>query len=466
MVPSLTSSPLDLDRLVVALDQRALTAVELAERTIEHLQAGVALHAVASAAPPHEVTAAAAAADARRSKGRARSAIEGVPYAAKDLFDVRGWVTSRGMPSVYRTIATDDSWLDGRLRRAGAIAVAKTTLDDLAMSIVGSNSTLGRVVNPLHPDHVTGGSSAGSAACVAAGIIPVATGTDTAGSISIPAAFCGVTGLKLTHDPRQLRGVAPLAPTLDQVGVIAATPAACRAALAAIGLRGPVLKERMLTIGLVLPADVDPETETIVGEAARRLQGFGVRVVERCLDGLDQAHDAGGRILLAAAGAEYDRLLAEDVDLPSRIRVQLERARTLGALEAEHRVCRAWRTEVRAAFEDIDGIWLPVTAQPAPRLSDYLSVRRFTRLTLPWNVAGLPTLSVPVGRTAAGLSTSALVVGPRRSEAVLLELGIRAKQAAGGEAGGMGGARPRDVPYDAPPQSTNEWSATAEGVYS
>ncbi|WAL64088.1 amidase [Amycolatopsis cynarae] len=359
----------------------------------------------------------------------------GIPAAVKDLIDVAGQPVRNGTPGLGHRIAGMDAPVWARLRAAGYAAVARTTVPELAWS--GRTPGCG---NPWDPSRDAGGSSGGSAVAVATGATVVALGTDTGGSIRIPAALCGVAGLRPTHGTLDLRGITPVTPSMDTVGPIAATAADC---LRLHGLLGgaiePVPALADLTVGLPVhlwAGKCDPEVVRLVEEAAATLRAAGVKIVEVDLPlAARHARTAGYTTMLFESArqwwAEYRRdpsgLAGRAAGLlraGSEVSVSdYERARELAA---------AIRAEVDAVFGDVGALLLPTVPVTAARLDEEtveLGGRAedvenaYYRLTALASVGGHPALTVPAGLSAAGLPVGAQLVGPRRQEATLCALG-------------------------------------------
>lgn len=362
-----------------------------------------------------------------------RGPLAGVPVAIKDLVATRGVRTTAGSRILRDWVPKRDAPIVRALKRAGAVVVGKTNTHEFAFGTTNDNPHYGATKNPWNPDLTTGGSSGGSAAAVAAGLVPIALGTDTAGSIRIPAALCGCVGLKPTYGLLPTRGIVPLATTLDTAGPLARTVDDARRALEA--LTGASYQEelpRPLRIGV--PAHyvfdrVDPEIEACVRDVLASL-GATVREIEIPeLEGCGQTGlaivrpeaRAFHRRWFPARAAEYGPDVAQSLELASEISAQeyveaRARRRVIG--RAMRRALRevdllAGPTvpilafENRVAFEPI----LPGGELPRHAL---------TRLTYPFSLSRLPAISVPCGLSRTGLPIGLqLGAGPGR-EALLL----------------------------------------------
>jgi Asp-tRNA(Asn)/Glu-tRNA(Gln) amidotransferase A subunit family amidase len=307
----------------------------------------------------------------------------------KELIAVAGLPRQSGAPGLLPADPQPESApAVTRMVAAGWSVVATTASHPLAYGVVTPQTR-----NPRAHDRIAGGSSGGSAAAVAAGLVDVALGTDTGGSVRIPAACCGVVGLKTTHGLVPLDGVQPLAPSLDTVGPLAADVATCAAALEALtpGLP-PWDPERPLRVGVLGEVDL-PDLE--VERVALPLFAEAAVACGVLLDVEALAVHAG---LLAARPGE------EGWDPGVRRRLELCREHDAAAVEAAGRFRRRWSDQVRELFARVDVLVLPVLPGPVPMRGG--SVRGLTRLTAPWNLAGVP----------AGAVGGLQVVGPWHAE--------------------------------------------------
>jgi len=347
--------------------------------------------------------------------------------AVKDLVDVEGTITTAGsalVASAAAPAAVDADCLDGA-RRAGAVLVGKTNLSELAFSPIGTNPHFGSPLNPLDPSLIPGGSSSGSAVAVAAGLADAAYGTDTGGSVRIPAACCGVYGLKCTTGSVSTQGVWPLAESLDSLGVLAAEPARL-----AVGVRlllpdlapGATLCGRVGRLRVRLPqvGAPDPRLEAAVDAA---LAGAGLDVVDVELPGWAAATQAGSVILLAEAAGRHAHLLRERNRLDPLVAGRLEEGRALApeSVAAAREVAAAWTAELAAALVGLDALALPTLPTLPPKVGA-ASVPVLTALTRAANVAGVPALAAPTPVPDLVLPASLQLLAPRGAEAALLVL--------------------------------------------
>jgi amidase len=358
----------------------------------------------------------------------------GLRVAVKDLIDMAGLPTtagSRAVADIAGPAERDAACLaglraairDGRARFAG-----KTNLHELAYGVTGVNGAFGTPVNPLDPRRVPGGSSSGSATSVAAGEADIAYGSDTGGSIRIPAACCGITGLKTTWGRIRTDGVWPLAPGLDTVGPMARDIAGVAAGMALLEPGFTVADWRPGAVG-VLAIDANPVISEAVG-AALRAAGLDVRLVT--VPRLDDVIAASLTVLNAQAWETNRGLVAASPGLIG----DGVRERLLGAAAITGAQVVAARATIGGWKATLDGLWRQVDLLAAPTLlgfppllEDARAMSTYRGLTAPVNAAGLPALALPV--PAAGpLPASLQLIGPANSEDRLLAAGALIEQAA------------------------------------
>ena len=345
---------------------------------------------------------------------------DGPRLAVKDCIDVEGLPTTAGCQLIAEQAspAARDAAVVAAARRAGARIVGKTNLAELCWSAVGLNPWSGTPVNPVDPRRIPGGSSSGSAVAVAAGEADVALGTDTGGSVRIPAACCGIAGLKTTWGRVPVDGVYPLAPSLDTVGPLGADVAAVE-----FGMRliepGFAAGHCELAVGRMRP-DADPATDSAVDAA---LAAAGLRVTD--VAGFDfRAANGAGNVLIDVEAYQANAHLMPHFDrLSPRIRQNMTEAAEVTADQRD--AASRTRTEVRDWFTVMldrhPFLVLPTLAGPPPLLGE--RSMSLTVLTMPANLAGLPALALPVPGGPAGLPASLQLIGPHGGEEQLIALG-------------------------------------------
>ncbi len=362
-----------------------------------------------------EARAEARAADEELARGTDRGPLHGLPVAVKDLFWTRGVRTTAGSTIFSGFVPRRDARAVALLREAGAIIAGKTNMHELAYGITSENPHFGPVRNPYNPEYVAGGSSGGSGAAVAGNMVFAALGTDTGGSIRIPASFCGCTGLKPTYGVVSRAGVIPLGYTQDHVGPLARTVRDAAIVLNALtGRRDCEPSEdanlRGLRVGVI--GDADPGPACAAGAVAVR-----VDVPE-----LDEINAIGRMVLLAEASAVYGRHLDGGAKIGKDVRALLEQGRLISATDYinAQRLRRVRQREFRRVWEEADILLAPVTGVTAPRIGGADVRLAVTRWTRPWNVLGLPAISIPAGFDRNGLPTAVQLIAPAFAEQRLL----------------------------------------------
>jgi Asp-tRNA(Asn)/Glu-tRNA(Gln) amidotransferase A subunit family amidase len=315
--------------------------------------------------------------------------LAGVPVAVKDNFDVLGLPTRLGLPDAAHVAYADANAVSG-LRRAGAIVIGKTAMDQLAWSMAGDAPGYPPLPNPAAPGYITGGSSGGSAAAVAAGIVPLALGTDSAGSIRVPAAWCGVIGFKPTYGRVTLDGVAPMAPSVDTAGVLARTAGDCAAALAALGLDASAPPSLAPPRCAVLTDDAP----TWFRSAWERLAAAGWEL-QSPLAPLPSVRL--GRILASELAACWPALAGAAAPVASGI--ERGRAADRADVDADRTQLADTERAARSIFAaDVRLLVLPSVPGPAPARDADATVADASRYTWTLSAFGWPCASVPCGR--------------------------------------------------------------------
>ena len=382
----------------------------------------------------------AAEVSARRYLAGEAGPLEGVPIAVKANIDVAGLPTNAGVAARRDAIARDDAEVVKRLKRAGAIVLGNLNMHEAAMGATTDNVAYGRTHNPHRIGHTPGGSSGGSGAAVAAGLCVAALGTDTLGSVRIPAAYNGVYGLKPTNGLIPDDGLVPLSKRLDAIGPLARSVEDLRAmmeAMAALGAAEPIVKVARLE-----PVDDYPEVEDAVRRAyvlaAQLLGGLGIAVQQYDAPGFDFAKTRLGGFAEAVreAGIYFGPEIERDPkNFSENFHMFLGWAR--GRSDAEMRQARAdldaTANRLHAILADAGAILMPTTPQAAFAHGGSMPVIQadFTALA---NIAGLPALSLPCGWTPDGLPIGVQLVGRAGSEAALLDLAQRLDAVANGYA--------------------------------
>ena len=391
--------------------------------------------------------AAAKRAEAAYAGGSAR-ALEGVPVGVKDIFDTEGLETTSGSSMFSGRIPSSDAEAVGALRNNGAIVVGKTATHEFAFGVTTVNPHYGTTHHPTVPGHIVGGSSGGSAAAVAAGLVPFALGSDTSVSIREPSAFCGCVGLRPTHDTISLRGVMPLAPSFDVVGPIARTPGDVALVAEVLwrdspGLaRSPEAKRsdgplRIAVMNTGWLFDPIVEIAAAVERSASALEHVGHHVSPVTIGELTRGPEIFTNVMLPEGWETHRRLglwpareHEYGVDVSARLRlaekISLEQHLTAVADR------RALRERMRTFFSEFDVLLTPTSAVSAPTIEhadspEYMGSRYTMReLVFPFLVTaplcGLPSLAIPAGVGSDGLPLSVLLSAAPGNDRLLLAI--------------------------------------------
>lgn len=392
-------------------------------------------------------------AEKRMKAGEFLGPLQGVPIAIKDLMYIEGVKCTAGSKILADNVAPYDSHVVRRLRKGGAILLGTTNLHEFASGITNANPHYGPVRNPWDTAKISGGSSGGSASAVASGLAAAATGTDTAGSVRLPAALCGVVGFKPTYGLVSRIGVIPLASSFDTVGTLTSTSWDAAAMLSVLAGRdeGDVLTadvpapdyltETEAPMGEVkvgvpqgyfldgLNAGVDKEFQSFLG----RLAQLGCSVTGMELSGMEAVQDIFYPIRRAEASAFHEKWLASEADLYGEdVRKTLELGTKIPATSYIN--AQNSRPALREAFlssmAGLDVLAVPSSMITAPSVGQKLVMAggkesdvqsTLVKLTLPFNVVGFPAVSVPIG-LAEGMPVGAQLVARPFEESVLLRL--------------------------------------------
>jgi Asp-tRNA(Asn)/Glu-tRNA(Gln) amidotransferase A subunit family amidase len=360
-----------------------------------------------------------------------RGMLSGVPVAIKDLMAVAGAPLTGGSAALDPIPSSYDADVVARLKEAGAVIIGTTNLHELAYGITSDNPYFGRVFNPVVLDHIPGGSSGGSAAAIAAGIVHAAVGTDTAGSIRVPAACCGIVGFKPSYDVLPRTGIMDLAPSLDHVGPMGRSVEVCaRLFMAMLGLpEMPDWTYRNLSgrtfakLTGYFEWPLDPEVHAALQAAIAALKKDGATCTEAEVDGVEAAAAIQFNTICAEATEVHAQLLQLRGDhIGEDVRVRLE----MGHFLPGHWYVKAQRMRQQLAdrldtlFLDADFLVCPTMRTPAPLVDTstvdiggkiYPLHTAVVSLTMPFNLTGLPAISVPWSANANGVPIGLQIIG-------------------------------------------------------
>ena len=445
------------------LRARAFSAVELATAALGRIERFDSTLKAFITVTAEQALAQAQKADAELAAGRDRGPLHGIPIAAKDMFFTRGVRTTAGS-LVYEDFVPDyDAAVIERLESGGAVMLGKLNQHELAYGITSANPHFEAVRNPWSTGHSPGGSSGGSGAAVAAGIAYAALGTDTGGSIRIPASFCGTVGLKPTYGRVSRYGVFPLGWSLDHIGPLTRSVRDAALVLNAIAGydRRDATSSRHPVVDFVPDEDcsirglrlgfpesfffdrLDTDVESSVRGALARAQTLGALVKPILIPDMEAVNTAGRLILLCEATAALEPHLVNRLQFGPDVLALLDQGRLLPATDYIHaqRLRGKLQREFARVWSEVDCLITPTTPTTAPRVGQSTvrlggkeeDVRlATTRLVRGMNLLGLPALSMPCGLATNGLPVGLQIIGPPFDEAVILRV------AAALEDGGVG----------------------------
>lgn len=440
------------------LDRGEISAIDLARWAIARIEAlEPDLHAFVAFDPERALQAARRADDERRA-GRRRGPLHGVPYALKDIIDAAGWrTTAHSRVRADAPAARADAGVTDALERAGMVLLGKQSLHEFARGSPHDDLPWPHAVSPWAADRYCGGSSSGGGVSVAAGMVGLAIGTDTGGSIRVPAACCGVVGLKPTYGRVSRRGIAPLSYSLDHAGPLTRTVEDCALALQALSGPDPgdpgsavdagafdpsSLSEpvRGLRVGVARGFDraygVSDEQARAIEACAAALRDLGVEIVDVELPDASLFDAATWTILLAESYALHREALRtrwNDFGRTVRERTAVGAFVTGADLVQAQRRRRLLIAQTEAALGQVDAILCSPMAGPPPRLRDVDDGpwRRRQPITAAFNLTGHPALAAPAGLSSEGLPLSVSFVGRFFGEARLLQIAHAHERARG-----------------------------------
>lgn len=408
-----------------------------------------------------QAKAAARRAESEIQAGNYRGPLHGIPVGLKDLFNTGGVRTTSGSRIFDNFIPERDCTVAARFRQAGAILLGKLNMHPFAYGPTGENADYGHMHNPWNPELITGGSSGGSGSATAAGQCTITMGSDTGGSVRIPAALCGIVGLKPTYGLVSRYGLTPLSWCMDHPGPMTRTVEDTALAMNVIAGHDPndVASARVevpdyttaltgdvrgLRIGIpkeFFESPLDPEVAAAVQQAIRQLEDLGAVTTEVSFPMFQHAQAISGTILMAEAAAYHRELLAKDGDkLYPPVRLRLEAGLFITAVDylKAQQARSVFNLEARQLLNEVDlliGPTEPVTAPPilAERVQagnqTIGTTAALTHYTRPYNISGFPAISVPCGFSQAGLPIGLQLAGRPFDELTVLRAAHAYEQA-------------------------------------
>ena len=443
--------------------QREISPVEIIEAHLSRIQRTEPTLNSFITLLPDEALAAARQAERDIAAGRYKGPLHGIPVGLKDLFNTGGVRTTSGSRIYDNYVPTQDCTVAARFREAGAILIGKLNMHQFAYGPTGENPDYGHMHNPWNPERVSGGSSGGSGSATSAGQCTITTGSDTGGSIRIPAALCGIVGLKPTYGRVSRNGLTPLAWSMDHPGPMVRTVEDAAIAMniiagydpqdvASVDLPVPDYTAALsgnvegLRIGVprqYFDAPLDPEVRQGVNDALVQLESLGAEVREVEFPEFNDAAAISTTMLMAEATACFRDLLASDGSrMYEPVRLRLEAGLFISA--ADYLRAQQGRAvfdrAARRLLEDVDllaGPAEPVTAPPILQQSviageqEIGTVAALTQYTRPYNITGFPAISVPCGFSSEDLPIGLQLAGRPFDEETVLRAAHAYEQSTG-----------------------------------
>ena len=440
---------------------RRISPVEVVEACLERIEATEPTLNSFITVLPEQARASAERADQEISRGNYRGPLHGIPVGLKDLFETAGVRTTSGTRIYDNYVPSQDCTVAANFSQAGAVLIGKLNMHPLAFGPTGENGDYGHMHNPWNPERITGGSSGGSGSAAAAGQCPITMGSDTGGSVRIPAALCGIVGLKPTYGRVSRAGLTPLSWCLDHPGPMVRTVEDAALTMNAIAGRDPrdpatadvpvpdyteALTEdiRGLRIGVVkeyFESEIDSQVAELVHRAISELGELGAEIVEVSLPLYQYAQPISNAILSAEATAAHRDILLSDGDkLYPQVRDRLEEGLFITAAEylRAQQARQVFCAHVAEILKDVDLLAGPVEPVTAPEIlarridvgGELLpAVPLLTKYTRVYNITGSPAISVPCGFADDGLPVALHLAGRNFDEVSVLRAAYAYQQA-------------------------------------
>lgn len=422
-----------------ALAARRITAVELTEQALDAAQVSKRELRAFAAIDRDGALARAAESDARYAQGRPRP-LEGLPIGIKDLIDTQGIETSYGSAAWLGHLPTADADVVRALTERGAIPIGKTATHEFAWGVTTASATFGDTLNPLDRTRIPGGSSGGAAAAIACGAVAAGLGTDTGGSVRIPAALCGVVGFKPTFGALPTRGIFPLAPTLDHPGLLGATVDDVAMLAGAFHIDMPPhaapASVRLGVVREIAPVPLDADIAAAFDTAVASLDPIFACTTLDAPGLFDGVFEAFAHIVLTEGGVGHFRhndtdRIAADYGRETIDRLERAKTLTLGDYARAQQTRRDFTARLYRAMSAVDCLVLPTCPCTAPRvgqasidIGDWSGTVREALMTYtaPFNVAGFPAISTPFAARDGLLPAGLQIVAKPGHDGALLQI--------------------------------------------
>jgi aspartyl-tRNA(Asn)/glutamyl-tRNA(Gln) amidotransferase subunit A len=421
----------DLQTIAAALRARKVSVLELVNESLRAMEVLQPRFNAFITMMGDRASARAAELDQELGRGIDRGPLHGIPIAHKDLVRTKGVRTTAGSKILADYVPTRDAVVAAKLDRAGGITIGKTGLHEFAFGVTSNNPHFGAIHNPWDVGRTPGGSSGGSAVAVAAGMVPFATGTDTGGSIRVPASFCGIVGFKPTFGRISTRGVLPLGYTQDHVGPLTRTVRDAAIAFQAMADNPsgyvPLAEVSIRGLRVGWPRNyfcevVDAEVLESVRAALKAAERAGAEVIEVDVPGMEALTKAGATSLLVEAAEALRPYLDRRGDFGADVLARLDQGKTILATVYVH--AQLVRAKARRQFAElltqVDCLFTPTTPMTAPKIGQETveiegtveEVRSAgTRFTRGMNAVGLPAISIPCGLSKSKLPMGVQIIG-------------------------------------------------------
>ena len=431
----------------------AVTPTELVHRCLERIRKFNPVLNVFITVLEEDALKQAAERESELRAGYYRGPLHGIPVSLKDIIYVGGVRCTAGSKILSNHVAPYDATVTKKLKEAGAVLIGTNNLHEFASGVTSINPHYGPVRNPWNTEYIAGGSSGGSAAAVAAGLTPISLGTDTSGSVRIPASLCGVVGLKPSYGRVSKHGVIPLSWSLDHVGVFANSVEEAASCLHAIAGYDPEDESTVyaevpdymvdLDVGgmrVVYFREMDRADEE-VGRLFRKfvsvLEGLGVVVEEAIFEYGDRVRESWAPIRLGEAAAFHGEWFRErPLDYGADVREMLEKGMSFSAVDyvKAQRLRHEIKRTLLRTLDKYHAIISPTTPTAAVKIAEAQNPETYQRLTentILYNLAGLPAVSIPIGLTDRGLPVGAQIAGRLFDENTILRLAYHVQQKIG-----------------------------------
>jgi aspartyl-tRNA(Asn)/glutamyl-tRNA(Gln) amidotransferase subunit A len=437
--PSTASYPSGLRKVLAALAARQITATALTEQALEDAEACKRFFNAFSAIDWDRALKAAAESDRRYGENSQRP-LEGLPIVVKDLIDTKGIETRYGSAAYLGHVPAVDADVVKALVEQGAIIIGKTTTHEFAWGVTTASARFGDTLNPLDSTRIPGGSSGGAAAAIACGAVMAGVGTDTGGSVRIPAALCGLVGFKPTFGTLSTRGVFPLAPTFDHVGMLGEQVDDVVVLADTFGIQLPEsdawLTARLGVIREIAPVPLSREIASAFDSAIEQLEQIFACVKLGASSLFESVYEAFASIVLIEGGIEHFRrndwnLIAGHYSPETVDRLRRAETMDLRAYASAQQSRRDFAARLQQVMSTIDYLVLPTCPCTAPHVNtSTVSIGDWTgsvrealmTYTAPFNVAGFPAISIPLPVGDSGLPAALQIIARPGDDGALLQI--------------------------------------------